>query len=30
MLFRQIINVWKNARIGWSKPDDVTHQIAAD
>jgi TRAP-type C4-dicarboxylate transport system permease small subunit len=30
MLFRQIINVWKNASIGWSKPDDVTHQIAAD
>jgi len=27
MLFRQAINVWRNARIGWSRPDDVTHQI---
>src|SRR3989440_2926276 len=27
---RQMINVWRNARIGWSRPDDVTHQIAAD
>jgi TRAP-type C4-dicarboxylate transport system permease small subunit len=30
MLIRQVINVWRNARIGWSRPDDVTHQIAAD
>jgi TRAP-type transport system small permease protein len=30
MLIRQIMNVWHNARAGWSKPDDVTHQIAAD
>lgn len=30
MLIRQAINVWRNARIGWSRPDDVTHQIAAD
>jgi TRAP-type transport system small permease protein len=30
MLIRQIQNVWRNARIGWSRPDDVTHQIAAD
>jgi TRAP-type C4-dicarboxylate transport system permease small subunit len=30
MLFRQFMNVWRNARAGWSKPDDVTHQIAAD
>ena len=30
MLVRQIQNVWRNARIGWSRPDDVTHQIAAD
>ena len=30
MLFRQIQNVWRNYRIGWSRPDDVTHQIAAD
>jgi len=30
MFLRQAINVWRNARIGWSRPDDVTHQIAAD
>jgi TRAP-type transport system small permease protein len=30
MFVRQAINVWRNARIGWSKPTDVTHQIAAD
>ena len=30
MLFRQIINVWCNARIGWTKPHAVTDQIAAD
>ncbi len=30
MLFRQIMNVWRNARIGWRKPHDVTHQVAAD
>ena len=30
MLIRQIQNVWRNARAGWSKPDDVTHRIAAD
>jgi TRAP-type C4-dicarboxylate transport system permease small subunit len=30
MLIRQIQNVWRNARAGWSKPDDITHQIAAD
>ena len=30
MLIRQVINVWRNARIGWSRPGDVTHQIAAD
>jgi TRAP-type C4-dicarboxylate transport system permease small subunit len=30
MFFRQALNVWRNARIGWSKPDDITHQIAAD
>jgi TRAP-type C4-dicarboxylate transport system permease small subunit len=30
MLIRQAINVWRNARQGWRKPDDVTHQIAAD
>ena len=30
MLMRQAINVWRNARTGWSRPDDVTHQIAAD
>lgn len=30
MLFRQVINVWRNARIGWKKPHDITDQIAAD
>lgn len=30
MLFRQAMNVWRNAREGWTKPHDVTHQIAAD
>jgi TRAP-type transport system small permease protein len=30
MLIRQIQNVWRNARTGWKKPDDITHQIAAD
>jgi len=30
MLIRQACNVWRNARMGWSRPDDVTHQITAD
>jgi TRAP-type C4-dicarboxylate transport system permease small subunit len=30
MLIRQIMNVWRNARAGWSRPDDITHQIHAD
>ncbi len=30
MLFRQIQNVWRNARLGWRRPHDVTDQIAAD
>jgi TRAP-type C4-dicarboxylate transport system permease small subunit len=30
MLFRQAMNVWRNARNGWKKPHDVTDQIAAD
>ena len=30
MFVRQTINVWRNAREGWSKPHDVTHQIVAD
>ena len=30
MLIRQAINVWRNARAGWSRPDDVTHQVSAD
>jgi TRAP-type transport system small permease protein len=30
MLFRQAMNVWRNARMGWNKTDDITHQIAAD
>jgi TRAP-type C4-dicarboxylate transport system permease small subunit len=30
MFFRQAINVWRNARAGWRRPDDITHQIAPD
>jgi TRAP-type C4-dicarboxylate transport system permease small subunit len=30
MLIRQALNVWRNARMGWSRPDDVTHQVAPD
>lgn len=30
MLFRQAQNVWRNARAGWRRADDITHQIAAD
>jgi len=30
MLLRQAINVWRNARMGWKKPHDVTDTIAAD
>jgi TRAP-type C4-dicarboxylate transport system permease small subunit len=30
MFVRQAMNIWRSAKIGWSKPDDVTHQIAAD
>ncbi len=30
MLIRQAQNVWRNARTGWTRPDDVTHQISAD
>lgn len=30
MFVRQAINVWRNARAGWRKPDDVTQQVAAD
>ena len=30
ILLRQAQNVWRNARRGWSRPDDVTHQIAPD
>jgi len=30
MLIRQALNVWRNARMGWSRPDDVTHQVSAD
>ena len=30
MFVRQAMNVWRNARMGWSRPDDITHQIAAD
>jgi hypothetical protein len=30
MLIRQAINVWRNAREGWRRPHDVTHQVSAD
>ena len=30
MFVRQAINVWRNARIRWSRPDDITHQVSAD
>lgn len=30
MLLRQVINVWRNACMGWKKPHDVIDQIAAD
>jgi TRAP-type C4-dicarboxylate transport system permease small subunit len=30
MLFRQAMNVWRNARMGWKIPHAVTDQIAAD
>jgi TRAP-type C4-dicarboxylate transport system permease small subunit len=30
MFVRQAINVWRNARIGWSRPGDITHQVSAD
>ena len=30
MLLRQLQNTWRNARRGWSRPDDPTHQIAPD
>ena len=30
MLLRQAMNVWRNARMGWKKPHDVTETIAAD
>jgi TRAP-type transport system small permease protein len=30
MLFRQAMNVWRNARTGWRKPHDILQQIAAD
>jgi len=30
MLFRQTLNVWRNARMGWKKPHDVADTIAAD
>jgi hypothetical protein len=30
MFARQVQNVWRNARIGWSRPGDVTHQISVD
>ena len=30
MLFRQAQNVWRNAKAGWRRPEDITHQIAPD
>src|SRR4051812_29360114 len=30
MLLRQLQNTWRNARCGWSRPDDPIHQIAPD
>ena len=30
MFGRQCANFWRDAREGWRKPHDVTHQIAAD
>ena len=30
MLIRQAINVWRNARAGWRRPDDITHQVHPD
>jgi len=30
MFFRQLQNVWRNARQGWRRPHDVTDQVAAD
>jgi TRAP-type C4-dicarboxylate transport system permease small subunit len=30
MLIRQAINTWRNARMGWRKPHDVTEQAVAD
>ena len=29
MFVRQAINVWRNAREGWSRPHDITHQVSA-
>src|SRR6187399_1084416 len=30
MFIRQALNVWRNARDGWRRPDDITHQVSAD
>jgi TRAP-type C4-dicarboxylate transport system permease small subunit len=30
MFARQAQTLWRHAREGWRKPDDITHQIAAD
>jgi TRAP-type transport system small permease protein len=30
MFIRQAMNTWRNARAGWRRPDDITHQIHAD
>jgi hypothetical protein len=30
MFARQAVNIWKNARQGWTKPHDVVDQAVAD
>jgi TRAP-type C4-dicarboxylate transport system permease small subunit len=30
MFARQAVNTWRNAREGWHKPHDVTHQAAPE
>ena len=30
MFIRQALNLWRNARDGWRRPDDITHQVSAD
>lgn len=30
MVARQAQNTWRNYQAGWRRPDDITHQVAAD